>query len=93
MPDNVSPGELEGFVSQMIPSTDRVWPLSQRYVDQIPHTERKFTETKTLRAKIHVWLATREDPRQMGLAIGAGDLQVNNLLSQRFLTWLARLFR
>lgn len=93
MPDNVSPGELEGFVSQMIPPTDRVWPLSRRYVNQIPYPERKFTETKTLRAQIHAWLATREDPRQMGLAIGARDLEVANSLSQRFLSWLTRLFR
>ena len=92
MPDNVSTGELEVFVSQMIPATDRVWPLSQRYVDQIPPVERKFAESKTLRAQICAWLATREDPRQMGLAIGARDLDITNPLSQRFLGWLNRLF-
>ncbi len=93
MPDNISTGELESFVSQMIPATDRVWPLSRRYVNQIPYTERKFAETKNLRAQIYAWLATREDPRQMGLAIGARDLEVSGPLSQRFLTWLTRLFR
>ena len=93
MPDNISTGELEGFVSQMIPEADRVWSLSQRYVNQIPYAERKFAETKTLRAQIYAWLATREDPRQMGLAIGAHDLEVNGRLAQRFLTWLVHLFR
>ena len=91
MPDNVALGELEGFVAEMIAEDDRVWPLSRRYVDQIPLTERRFAEGKTLRAQIHAWLATREDPRQMGLAIGAGDLQVNGPLPQTFLAWLARL--
>ena len=93
MPDNVSLGELETFVADMIPSTDKVWLLSQCYVNQIPYPERKFAENKTLRAQIHAWLATREDPRQMGLAIRAHDLAVNNPLPQRFLRWLTRLFR
>ena len=93
MPDNISTGELEGFISQMIPTTDNVWPLSQRYVDQIPISERNFTETKTLRAQIHAWLATREDPRQMGLAIRARDLDINGELCQKFVAWLTRLFR
>lgn len=92
MPDNVSLGELEGFVSQMIPDDDSVWPLSQRYINDIPINERKFAENKTLRAQIHAWLATREDPRQMGLAIRTRDLAINNPLSQSFLRWLARLF-
>ena len=93
MPDNVSLGELEGFVSQMIPTGDPVWPLSQRYIDDIPAHERKFAQSKTLRAQIHAWLATREDPRQMGLAIRTRDLAINNPLSQRFLRWLSHLFR
>ena len=92
MPDNLNPGELEDFVERMIPAGDPVWPLSQRYIAGIPLTDRKFAEGKTLRAQLHAWLAVREDPRQMGLAIGAGDLQVTNPLSQTFLAWLNRLF-
>ena len=93
MPDNSVPGELENFVEQMIPSNDPVWPLSQRYIDDVPVDERKFAANKTLRAQIHAWLATREDPRQMGLAIRAHDLAVNNPLSQTFVAWLTRLFQ
>ena len=92
MPDNLSLGELEGFVAQMIPDDDGIWPLAQRYVNQIPRDERKFGENKTLRAQIHAWLATREDPRQMGLAIRARDLTVTSPLSQAFLAWLSRLY-
>ncbi len=92
MPDNVSPGELEDFVAQMIPGTDPVWPLSQDYIEGIPPKDRRFAEGKTLRAKVHAWLATREDPRQMGSAIGAGDLQVDGDLCKRFICWLKRLF-
>ena len=92
MPDNESSGELENFIEQMIPDEDPVWPLAQNYITQIPSEDRKFTESKELRAKIHAWLATREDPRQMGLAIRTRDLEVDGALCQNFLAWLTNLF-
>lgn len=92
MPNNTSPGELENFVSEMIPNDDPVWPLSEDYIDGIPEKARKFTEKKILRAKIHAWLATREDPRQMGVAIRAQDLHVDGPLSTTFASWLRELF-
>ena len=93
MPDNQSTGELEDFVSQMIPDGDPVWPRSERYIDGIPEEFRKFSEKKTQRARIHAWLATREDPRQMGAAIGTGDLHVDARLSTEFADWLRELFK
>ena len=91
-PDNTSGGEIEEFVARMIPSGDQVWPLSERYIESIPVSQRRFTEKKTGRAKLHAWLATREDPRVMGTAIRAGDLEVNGLLATRFAGWLQELF-
>ena len=93
MPDNRSCGELEDFVLQMIPEGDPVWPRSQRYIDGIPKEDRKFRDKKTQGAKIHAWLATREDPRLMGAAIGTGDLHVNGRLSTDFAEWLRELFK
>lgn len=93
MPDNQFSGELEDFVSRMIPDDDPVWPRSQRYIECIPECDRKFSEKKTQRAKIHAWLATREDPRLMGAAIGAGDLHVDGRLSTDFAEWLRELFK
>ena len=92
MPDNTQAGEIEEFVASMIPDDDPVWPMSQDYIDGLPRYEGKFADGKTLRAKIHAWLATRADPRLMGQAIGTHDLQVNGPLCQRFLVWLNRLF-
>ncbi len=92
MPDNAEPGELENFVVRMIPSGDRVWPLSQRYIDGIPTAERKFSERKTERAKLHAWLAAREDPRRMGSAIRARDLDITDPLCQKCIAWLKALF-
>jgi hypothetical protein len=92
MPDNKSPGELENFVSTMIPDNDPIWPRSQSYIDDIPESDRKFTEKKILRAKVHAWLATREDPRPMGTAIRARDLHIDGTLSTTFAKWLRQLF-
>lgn len=92
MPDNESAGELEDFVARMIPGDDSVWPLSRDYIDGIPVADRRFTESKTQRAKVHAWLAAREDPRQMGQAIRARDLEVDGELCEKFVAWLRRLF-
>lgn len=91
MPDNVNPGELEDFVSEMIPDNDPVWPRSQSYIDGIPQDERKF-KGKVQRAKVYAWLATREKPGFMGQAIDRKDLDVNGVLCQRFVGWLTELF-
>lgn len=92
MPNNATPGELEDFVAQMIPPSDPVWPRSQRYIDQIPLADREFHQNKITRAQVHAWLATREQPRQMGLAIRARDLEISGPLCQGFVSWLQRLF-
>ena len=92
MPDNESPGELEDFVAQMLPVDDSVWPLSKRYINDIPEAQRKFPEGKTLRAQLHAWLAAREDPRQMGSAITTRDLEIDGTLCQKFIAWLEELF-
>lgn len=92
MPDNASTGELEDFVMQMIPEDDAVWPLSKRYIEEIPKAERKFREEKTRRAELYAWLAARENPRQMGSAIGSHDLNVDGGRCRNFLAWLKALF-
>lgn len=92
MPDNTAPGELEDFVIHMIPAGDPIWPRSQVYIDDIPEAERKFSEGKIQRAKLHAWLATRKEPRKMGSAIGAWHLDINGPLCQNFLAWLTKLF-
>ena len=92
MPDNQSPGEIEDFVEAMIPDGDPVWPRAKAYIDGIPEADRKFADGKAQRAKVHAWLAAREEPRRMGLAVGAGDLDAGDPLCQAFADWLQRLF-
>ena len=93
MPDNSSTGELEDFVGSMIPSSDPVWPLAEAYIEGIPPAERKFAPGKTQRAKVHAWLATREEPRRMGLAIKARDLVTDAANTAAFVGWLRTLFQ
>lgn len=92
MPDNTSPGELEDFIKQMIPPNDPIWPMSETYIDNIPQKDRIFTDGKVLRAKVHAWLATRKEPRRMGAAIGAHDLNIDVPNGNNFLAWLKELF-
>ncbi|MCY4158760.1 MAG: hypothetical protein OXE92_00380 [Bacteroidetes bacterium] len=74
MPDNYSLGELEKFISKLIPNGDPVWPRAVSYIDEIPQEDRKFKPHKELRAQIRARLAIRHSPRSLGMAIGAGDL-------------------
>ena len=92
MPDNKSHGELEDFVLTMMTDGDKVWPLSRKYIESVPVSDRKFTLEKTNKAKLYAWLATRKEPGRMGAAVGAHDLEVDGDLCQNFLTWLAKLF-
>ena len=92
MPDNSSTGELEDFVMRMVPGKDQVLKLSEQFVSSIPHAERKFSYKKSTRSIVHSWLAVREDPRQMGLAIRAKDLDIDGALSSVFMQWLVELF-
>ena len=92
MPNNRLSGELEDFVAEMIPDGDPVWPRARAYIDGIPEADRKFKAGKVQRARVHAWLAAREEPRRMGLAVGAGDLDADDPLCQVFVNWLQRLF-
>ena len=66
--------------------------MSEDYIEGIPVEHRKFKKGKILRAKVHAWLATREDPRPMGLAIKTRDLNTGTENCERFVGWLRKLF-
>ena len=92
MPDNSSAGEIENFVTPMIPAADQVWPLSQAYIDDIPAPHRKFDDSKITKSQVHAWLAARKYPGLLGRSVREGNLEINGPLCQTFLTWLNRLF-
>ena len=92
MPDNRSAGELEDFVIRLLPPDDPVWPLAERFVDDIPQEHRQFRPQKERRAKLHAWLATREEPMKMGAAIGRGSLDATAPAARALANWLKALF-
>lgn len=92
MPDNNSKGELETFVRSMISSDDLLWPIIDEFVQNIPEEHREFSKKKALRAKLYVWLATREKPGLMATAIRAKYLDIEGQLVQDFVNWLVNLF-
>ena len=92
MPDNSGPGELENFVAELVPKDDLVWPLAKQYIDGIPREHRRFSSRKVLRAELHAWLATRQEPRMMGAAIGTGELDAEAPTANQFVDWLRTLF-
>lgn len=92
MPDNLSTGELENFIIEMVPDLDPTWPLAKQFIDAIPENDRKFRNDKVDKAKLHAWLSSRKAPGKMGAAIGAGDLELSNQLTKRFFGWLEKLF-
>lgn len=88
MPDNQSSGELEDFVSIMIPNDDPVWPRSKEYIEGIPTEDRKFSDKKAMRAKVYAWLSTRKTPGPMGMAIEAQFLKTDGEVCMNFQAWL-----
>lgn len=92
MPDNASTGALEDFAATLVPADDRLWARAEAAVDAIPKEERKFSEVRRSKARMHTWLAWQESPGSpMGQAIGKGDLRADAPAAQRFVTWLRRL--
>ena len=92
MPDNVSPGALEEFVAELVPSLDPLWARAGATIDAIPAEHRKFPDVRRSKARMHTWLAWQESPGSpMGQAIGKGDLRADAPAAQRFVAWLRRL--
>ena len=93
MPDNGSAGEVEDFVTTMVPADDPVWPLAERFIARLPDAQREYTERKPNAAILHAWLATRRRAGRMAAAIRDGELDVKATLPTAYTAWLQRLFR
>ena len=91
MPDNQSPGILEDFLLDLIPSTDDLFDHVTNSVDSIP--VRLFSENDEPKAVIHTWLAWQSEPgRPYGTAITAGFLDSGVPQVDVLVSWLRRLF-
>lgn len=93
MPDNQSCGEIEDFVTGLIPDNDPVWSRAEGYIDNIPEDHRKFCSAKISKAKTYAWVSTRRRPGLIGASVNPDDLDLNKELYKRFVHWLEELYR
>ena len=94
MPDNNlgCSGELEDFVKSMIPEKDPVLPLAKGFIESIKEEDRLFSSNKKSKAEVHAWLATREEPGPMGLAVQRKDFDISGERCESLVSWIKSLF-
>ncbi len=93
MPDNKTVGELEDFVSVLIPSQDELSVYANNALNQIEQVNLNRYGKKRSKAFIHTWLAWQDEPGlPMGRAITKKVLSPNTPLAFTFIDWLNRLF-
>jgi hypothetical protein len=91
MPDNEIPGNLETFVSLLVPAGDVLWPHAADVIQQLP--DRRFADKDTGKAHVHTWLAWQQSPgTPMGWAITRKFLDPTAPHAHTLLAWLRRLF-
>jgi hypothetical protein len=93
MPNNQLSGELEDFVSWLIPDKDALAPYAENVLTQIEANDLHHYRHKHSKAFVHTWLAWQEQPGMpMGQAITAKALSADSPIAQIFIRWLNQLF-
>jgi hypothetical protein len=93
MPDNSQPGNLESFLSRLIPAEDTLWPYAGEVVAEARERGARCREKDHLKGALHTWLAWQEDPgRPFGTALGAQVFKHDTPDAVRFVAWFRRLF-
>ncbi len=93
MPNNQLAGELEDFVSWLIPDVDDLLPHAENALDTIEAHDLARYRHKRSKAFVHTWLAWQENPGMpMGKAITAKALSPDSPIARTFVAWLNRLF-
>ncbi len=93
MPDNLSTGTVETFVTHMLVDEDAIWSFADETVDSVPQGQKRFRPKDRTKAVLATWQAWHEDPpMSVGRAIKAGVLNPETELTRRFFGWLDRLF-
>ena len=93
MPDNRITGKLEDFVRFLVPENDKLWKRAEGAVARIPVTHRMFTQSDTIKAHIHTWLAWQKEPgKPMGQAITKRYLDAEAPHALQLIAWIRQLF-
>ena len=93
MPDNKVPGILESFLAFLVPGTDKLLSLVDRFLEDIPVEDRLCPKERLPKARIHAWLAVQEEPgKPLGQAITAKYLDAQHDVVGPFLKWIRTVF-
>lgn len=93
MPDNQTPGILEDFLHFLVPAGDGLLALVDKAIASIPISQRRFSDLREPKARIHTWLAWQKEPgKPFGQAISARYLDPNLPAANIFAGWLQRTF-
>lgn len=90
MPNNTVPGELEDFVTFLVPQGDILWEKAVECVQQLP--EHRFSPKHETKARIHTWLAWQKEPgTPMGWAITKKYLNSDVAEVHQLINWFRQL--
>ena len=95
MPNNQLIGELEDFVSYLIPNDDQLQSKANAILSEIEKLKiNRYTKEDRAKAFIHTWLAWQQKPGiPMGQAITAKVLTNNSAIAETFINWLNQLYQ
>ena len=89
-PDNVASGDMESFVTSLVPLNDSNLVLANEVLNSVQPP--RFRDSHRSKALLHTWLAWQDPPgRQIGTAIQARILKHENPVAEAFLAWLTKL--
>jgi len=93
MPDNQNKGELEDFLSKLVPLDDECWLYADEVTKNVKKIGAKFPDKFFSKARIHTWLAWQEKPGlPFGTAITAKYFGADSQEALKFVKWFNLLF-
>lgn len=93
MPDNSSPGTLEGFLGKLVSREDAVWAYADEVTLEARRRGAPCQEKDHLKSRLHTWLAWQADPGlPFGTALRARIFRRDTADALSFVGWFQRLF-
>ena len=93
MPDNLTGGMIEDFMTFLIPAGDALFEHAKTVIAGLPATPARFPANRSTKALIHTWLAWQVEPgKPMGQAITKKFFAAEGPQFDSFLSWMKRLF-
>lgn len=94
MPDNISQGQLEDFVLQMVPRSDVVRPHAKRYILSLPDSIVEPNSIRLSKHIAHAWLSAYYPGWGFSDALEGGQLDIDANVSElsKLKLWVGMLY-